>query len=260
MNDQSSSPADLAVRFPSTMRYEERSGIFPNARGQALPFDLYLPAETRDPMATVILVTGYPEAGVQRIFGRSSRHFRPRSSWCELFANEGIAALAYEAHEPAQELEALLKFLGTNGVSIGIDPTRLALFATSGHVPTALSTLAHNPTLRCAALLYGFMLDSDGDDRVARAASDFHFANPSIELSMSNIPKLPLLIVRAGRDTFAGLNDAIDRFVRSGLAENRPLTVINHADGAHAFDLLDDGRDSRYAIRSVIEFMRSHLD
>jgi hypothetical protein len=42
---------------------------------------------------------------------------------------------------------------------------------------------------------------------------------------------VPLLITRAGRDQFPAMNASIDRFIRQGLIENLPMTVVNHAQG-----------------------------
>jgi hypothetical protein len=67
------------------------------------------------------------------------------------------------------------------------------------------------------------------------------------------------LIVRAGLDQFAGLNDSIDRFIAKGLSLNRPITLVNHAAGPHSFDLLDDSDASRHIIRQVLAFLTAQL-
>jgi len=66
-------------------------------------------------------------------------------------------------------------------------------------------------------------------------------------------------IARAGQDQFAGLNDALDRFVAKALARNLPITVVNHATGPHAFDTADDSETTRGIIRSILGFFRLHL-
>jgi hypothetical protein len=70
---------------------------------------------------------------------------------------------------------------------------------------------------------------------------------------------MPMLVVRAGRDEIATLNDALDRFVTRTLAANAPITVMNHPTGGHGFDNTNDEERSRQIIRSAIEFMRTHL-
>ena len=53
---------------------------------------------------------------------------------------------------------------------------------------------------------------------------------------------VPVLVVRAGRDGFPGLNAALDTVLARALERNVPLWLINHATGSHAFDLDEDTR------------------
>lgn len=116
-------------------------------------------------------------------------------------AAAGIAAIAYDAVDPIVDLPAVLDWVRHEGGTIEIDVERIGLFACSGNVPTALANLNRN--LRCAALLYGFMLDAPGTTHVANAARQFGFAYPSIEIERID-SSLRTPIVRAGRDTFEG--------------------------------------------------------
>ena len=65
--------------------------------------------------------------------------------------------------------------------------------------------------------------------------------------------------MRAGRDEFPHLNETIDRFVIKALARNLPVTLVNHAEAPHAFDLLQDSETSREVIRQILAFLRFHL-
>ena len=88
----------------------------------------------------------------------------------------------------------------------------------------------------------------------------WRFVNASAGKTVDDLPAdLPLFLARAGRDQFAGVNDAIDRFVAKALARNMPLTVMNHATGPHAFDTADDSETTRNIIRSILGFFRLHL-
>jgi hypothetical protein len=71
---------------------------------------------------------------------------------------------------------------------------------------------------------------------------------------------MPLLFARAGRDQFAGLNDAMDGVIAAGLARNLPVSMVNHPGGVHAFDLEEDSEASRGIIRQVLSFLRQHLE
>ena len=143
-----------------------------------------------------------------------------------------------------------------------MDENRLGVLACSGSVPLALSALMenHRGILKCAALLYGFMLDLDGATGVAEGAQAFRFTNPNAGKTVEDLPlDLPLFIARAGQEQFAGLNDAMDRFLVHAVRRNLPITFVNHAKGPHAFDLLDDSEPSREIIRQVLSFLRSYL-
>ena len=43
------------------------------------------------------------------------------------------------------------------------------------------------------------------------------------------------------------------------LIDNLPISFVNHAEGAHAFDLFDDSRTSRDILRQTLRFLRQHL-
>src|SRR5258708_5867306 len=75
---------------------------------------------------------------------------------------------------------ALLRHLRYHASRLGIDETRLGVWASSGNVPLALSILPDG--IRCAALFYGYTLDLDGANAVAEGARMFRFANPGAEM------------------------------------------------------------------------------
>jgi hypothetical protein len=104
------------------------------------------------------------------------------------------------------------------------------------------------------------MLDARGSTAVADAAKAFGFANPCASATIDALePDVPMLIVRAGSDQFAGLNTSIDDFVADALARNRPISVVNLPHAPHGFDLTDDSQASRSAVRDVLAFIRDRL-
>jgi hypothetical protein len=70
---------------------------------------------------------------------------------------------------------------------------------------------------------------------------------------------IPIFVARAGLDHFPHLNTALDRFVADALARNMPLTVMNHAAGRHAFDLLDDSPATRNIVLGALAFLCAQL-
>jgi hypothetical protein len=242
----------------------QRNLEFRRTASRALGFDLYAPlrpdAARRAPV--VVIVGGYPDPGFEALLGCRFKEMGQVASWARLIAASGIAAIAYANEEPASDLHALLAHLRENATSLGIDPERVGVFACSGNVPLALSLLFRGagevPT--CAALLYGFTLDLDGATAVADAAKMFGFVNPGAGRGLDALARgVPLLLVRAGRDSTPGLNDSLDRFVARALDANLPVAVANHAEGVHAFDLYDAGPESRTVIEQTLAFLRTHL-
>jgi len=236
-----------------------------------LTMDLYLPADapsgTRLP--AVVLVAGYNDVGYEKMLGVKFKEMALAVSWGQLIAASGLMAIAYTNREPAADLAALLWHVREQAAPLGIDANRVGLWACSGNVPLALAALMADstrvtsrtgPGLRCAALLYGYMLDLDGATGVAEAAGTFRFTNPNADKTVDDLPEtLPLFIVRAGQEQFPHLNESIDRCVAKALTLNRPVTIVNHATGPHSFDLLDDSHTSRLIIRRVLDFLTSEL-
>ena len=220
-----------------------------------LTMDVYSPPGRLAPHGTpaVLLVPGFPGA-VKRIGSFVS--------WAELIAASGLVAITCATRDPVADTEAALVYVREHAVSLRVDPCRMGLWACSGHVPHALSLLAHPERgyLKCAALCYGYMLDLDGSTAVADASLQYGFANPCTRGTLEDLPRYtPLFVARAGRDESPGLNAALDSFVAAAVRDNRPVTFVNHATGPHAFDVVDDSPATRDVIRQILAFMKSHL-
>jgi hypothetical protein len=237
---------------------------FPGADGAPAALDVYLPPGAgSDPAPpAVVIVAGYPDPGFQKMLGCRFKELGSTASWARSIAASGIAAVAYANRDPVADLGALLRHLRAEGESLGVDGERLGLWASSGNAPLALWAMmsASGANARCAALLYPFTLDRAGHTAVADAARAFRFAHPAAGMSAADLPlDAPIFVARAGRDENPGLNETLDRFVFDALARNLPITVTNHPEGAHAFDLLDDGETSRRIVGEVLSFLAACL-
>jgi len=183
-------------------------------------------------------------------------------SWARLLAASGVAAVTYAYRDPAADLQALLAFLRRDGRSLRLDASRLGLWACSGNVPVALSTLMERASgpFRCTALCYGYMLDQGSTTFVADAAQAFGFANPTSGKSIKDLPEdIPLFVVRAGQDSMPHLNDSVDLFLAEANEWSLPVTVSRLPDAPHAFDLFDDSDEARDGVRAILAFFRAHL-
>jgi len=229
----------------------ERDHVYPTEHGP-LGFDLYRPPQATSPCPAVVFVTGLPDPGVAAMLGKPLKDWASYTGWARLVAASGIAGIAYTNREPA-DVVALVRHLRSNAAALGIDPGRIGVWACSGNVPTALALVARE-RVACAALLYGYLLDLDGATAVADAAKQFYFAVPPV--SLDELPRdLAMLIVRAGRDVTPGLNATLDRFVAAAAERQLAVTVIEHADGPHSFDLVDDSPRTREVIEEVLAFL-----
>jgi acetyl esterase/lipase len=230
-----------------------------------LRLDLYYPPDETDSgrWPAVIIVAGYPGTMEPRVTHLAYKEIGWTVSMCQLIALSGIVALAYANHDdPVADLQALFEHIHEGAETLRIDPARVGVVAASGNVPTALTTIMQDArrTPACAVFDCGCFLDLDGATDVADAARQFRFANPVGGRTVADVRRdVPLFIMRAGRDQFPAANASADRFIRQGLVQNLPITFVNHAEGPHAFDLLDDSRTSRDIVRQILQFLRQHL-
>jgi dienelactone hydrolase len=233
----------------------ERDHAFPTAHGP-LGFDLYRPPHATAPCPAVVFVTGLPDPGVKAMIGKPLKDWASYQGWARMVAASGIAGILY-TNRTAGDVDALVQHLRANAAALGIDPARIGAWACSGHGPTALGLIAREP-LACAALLYPYLLDLDGTTAVAGAAAQFHFAVPPVALD--DLPRdVPMLVVRAGRDALPGLDATLQRFVAAARAHQLPVTLIEHAEAPHAFDLEDDSPRTHAVIDEVLAFLRREL-
>jgi hypothetical protein len=228
----------------------------------ALTLDLYYPPDSKGNANTpaVIFVTGFSDAGAERMLGSRFKDMGSFVSWAQLVAASGLVAITYVNKEPS-DVHEMLRHVQQNAASLGIDGNRIGIWACSGHGPNALSVLMeHGHDLDCAVLAYPYTLDLDGSTHVAEAAKQYRFATPAAGKRVTDVPRdLPLFVARAGQDQMPGLNGSLDRFIASALAVNLPLTMMNHATGPHAFDVFDDTRTSRDVVKQILAFLQVHL-
>ena len=103
------------------------------------------------------------------------------------------------------------------------------------------------------------MLDLDGSTDVADASRTWRFANPAAGKTIRDVPDIPIFVARAGRDATANVNESIDRFLIHALQGNRPVTLVNHHNGPHAFDLEDNSATTRRIVGQMLAFLQSTL-
>jgi hypothetical protein len=204
----------------------------------------------------VIIVAGYPDPGYQKMLGCKFKESGSSVSWAQLIAASGNVCITYSNTEPVADFHGLLEFVHQHSAELKIDPNKIGLWASSGNVPLALSALMTRSDLKCAALLYGYMIDP----KIREMSKMFGFVNPVAEKSIADLPRdLPMFIARAGHDQTPSLNEVLDRFIIDALERNMLITFANHPNGPHAFDLFDDSHITRVIIRQVLDFLNLQL-
>src|SRR3569623_1461367 len=171
----------------------ERVSVEKHAYGE-LPFDLYRP-EGDGKRTAVVVVFGIPDPGAVAFFGAAFKDWQSYVDWARLVAASGLVAVLAQNRVPG-DVTALFAHLRAHEAERGLDG-RDIVFAASGHGPQGLWTIAHEPVAG-AVLLYPYTLDMAGE------AAAMHFAAPAG--TVEELPRVPMLVVKAGRDTTPNLN------------------------------------------------------
>lgn len=244
----------VLLQLPGMDAVTSRLVEFAGADGQPLPLQVYYPAGVARPVPAVVIVEGYADPGFTKFFGCRFMEMDWSVSMAKLMAASGLAVITYATREPEADARALLAHVGAHADVLGVDATRTGLWGTSGHGPLTVSLLDR---VRCAVLSNTYTCDFDGATHVADAARTFRFVAPA---PAAPPPPTPLFVIRAGQDEMPGLNASLDRFVARALASNVPLTLVNHAQAPHSFDLFHDSDLTRHVLRQAFAFLRFHLD
>lgn len=233
--------------------------------GEQRTFDVYYPpaAASGAKLPAVIFAIGYSDAGARARLGCAFKEMESFAAWARLVALSGAAAITYStSDDPAGDLRDVIRHVQQESASLGVDTDRIGVWACSGHGPTAMSMLVRDAPMRaaCAVLYYAYTLDLDEGSGVADAARSFNFRTPCAGRRADDLAiDVPTFVARAGLDQMPLLNTTLDRFIGEALARNVPLTVVNHATGSHAFDLMDDSAASRSVIRQTLAFITERL-
>ncbi len=232
----------------------------PLADGHSL-VDIYRPNDAgTEPLGWVLFVNGLSDVGARRILGCAIKDMAAYDCWGRAVAARGIVGITHATDaDPWTDVQHVWSALQSSGEALGLGLGRGAIWACSAHVPGALGLLIDPATPPIAAVLcYGYMLDLAGEEAVIRAQQTWRFANPASGRTVADLARVPLLLIRAGRDATPGVNATIDAFVKEALALNAPLTAANYADAGHGFDLDGPRPASSDVVEQVLGFLTMH--
>ncbi|HET9299202.1 MAG TPA: alpha/beta hydrolase, partial [Candidatus Polarisedimenticolaceae bacterium] len=226
----------VVENIPGMDKVAVKTVTYKTVADRALEMDVYSPpGSSATPKPVVVFVNGVGDFPGQR----KVRQWGQYTSWPRLVAASGMAAVAFDARgqedNPSDVADAFA-YLRAHGRELGLDPSRMAAWACSANVRSALAVLMQpGPAPVVAAVLYY----GNGDPAELRG-------------------DLPVLLARAGKDR-PQMNAMLDQLATRAVQANAPWTLLNVPGGHHAFDVLDDTEESRTAIRTTLAFLESHL-
>lgn len=225
---------------------------------EALTMDVYRPPE-RGAHPLILFVHGGP---IPPNLATKPKDWSVYRSYGRLAAASGFVGVtfnhrydSYEALPIAQEdIHHAIAHLREHAGEFQADANCTVLWAFSGGGAFLAEPIkAPQPFMRA---LIGFycVLDFTG----APGLSESIVRDYSAAIQLQDVPKptIPMFIARAGRDSESMLQGT-DRFVTVANARNAPLTYMNHPEGRHGFDILDDDATTRWIIGEALAFAKN---
>ena len=105
--------------------------------------------------------------------------------------------------------------------------------------------------LRCNVVYYEPL------DFQSPALGDEFSALTYLRRSPGSIP--PMLVVKAGRDANAGINESIDRFQAAATELHADVRVVTDPEAAHGFDIGPRTARARAIVKQTLRFLKARL-
>jgi hypothetical protein len=242
----------------------EKNIGYKSADGKALLMDVYKPAvlDSNTLLPGVVFIHGGPVPSEHPL--KDSGQYL---SWGRLAAASGLVGVTFSHNYYAPELLPqsaanvmdAIAFVRDNAARFQLDPQRLCLWTCSGGGPHISFALRDKPDfVRCLVSYYAimdvrpveFLVNALSEEEVQDYSAVSHLPN--------NAPSFPIFMARAGLD-HPGLNETIDNFMAQALAANFDIEVMNHAQGQHGFDILEDDVRSKQIIARTMAFIKENV-
>jgi hypothetical protein len=216
--------------------------------------ELYYPRDNdfSEPKPAVIFVTGYTNEQTIGWFGCKLKDMGQYVTWAELVASNEMVGITYETDYPADDFERLMEFLTAYSGRLGIDVSRIGLFACSANSPEALHVMTdkgspYAQSIRCGVLYYPILGRFIGMDAPVA---------PALKRRLRK--DLPLQIVEVPEED-PSWNEGVGFLIDQGRSEGVPLEHVYLENAFHGFDTALDTEQARDTIRSTIDFFRINL-
>lgn len=244
----------------------QRDLTYRTVEGTELKMDVYqpTPGSATNPRPVIFFVHGGPitpelkpkDWGLYRSYGEVAA----ASGFVGVTFNHRLFDAA-EFGRAAEDVAAAIEFVRGAAAKFHADPDRTAMWVFSGGGPFLAPVLRQPPPHVAALVSYYAILDLRGsrDAKGTPMADDLARRFSPVEALESGAgPFPPVLITRAGKDA-PNINASVEAFTRAAWAKGVTLDVLNHPNGRHGFDVLDDEDRSREVIRRTIDFLKVRL-
>jgi dienelactone hydrolase len=249
-------PKDLAAPVVFTIPGMEQTRVASVPYKPGFAMDVYYPAKFAfgaKPLPVVIFSMGYSADFTRGWFGAELKDLGQYVSWGELVAASGMIGIAYQTDYPDDDLNAVLAFIREKGRTIGLDRSRIGIFACSGNALTGLAALA----------------DKTAEYRKAIACGVIYYPVISYFMNKGDQPMpapfkralrkdVPLLLVKIG-DERPEWKEAVDTFLAGANGKGIPLEVVSYDKGVHGFDTDQATEESRQIVERTLAFFKRHL-
>jgi acetyl esterase/lipase len=245
----------VVYSVPGMADVQVREGlVYKTVQGTPLHFDLYAPARGARATAAVILIHGGPGPAL------GARRWGIYTSYGRILAASGMIGIAFDHRflgpdrlpDSVADLADLVRHVRDQAGTLGIDASKLALWAFSGGGPLLAAPLRERPSwLKLVVGYYAAM------QPLAGSYDESYSAIAALGRDASNAP--PILLARAGRDMFPEINSSIDRFVAAANSAGATVDLLTHPTGRHSFDILDPGERSSQIIQHTLGVLRRGL-
>jgi acetyl esterase/lipase len=189
-------------------------------------------------------------------------------SYGELAAASGFAGVTFNHRlhgmtdygKSQSDIVAAIDYVRDHADAFNVNADCIGYWVFSGAGPQLSWVLRERPDyIRAAAAFYALldarhsMPPNSSAEMIALAA-----ALSPVTYLQRQPNDLPLFVARAGLDSEM-INKGIDSFLAQAVAANACIEFMNHPQGHHAFDGLDNNDRSREIISRAISFFNEHL-
>jgi hypothetical protein len=231
----------------------------------ALKMDVYYPPnfDFKTKIPAIVFVFGYTNLGQLKAVRQQLRKFGQYTSWCQVIAASGMAAIVYETINPEKDLISLQNYINSNSDRLSIEASKVGAFSCSANTPVALENIlnANNRFFKCAAIYYGIFLDKDFKflSTIDTLSMNMLFIPTRMPESTTWRKDVPLLIVHVGKDFVPHTDVSLTGFTDKAINLKIPFTLIHYATGVHGFDVYADNEETRQTIKTTLEFWKYNL-